>query len=81
LRAKTDLELTRLVAGELNLGVRLASGLDGQSHIRAEKAYAEAAKLLPVVYHLDQTERQRLESNLKRLRVMLDHLPALTQTA
>jgi len=81
LRAKTEIELIRYVTAELNVGVRLASESNDQAHIRAEEAYAAVSRLLPVVYDLDHPERRRLEAKLTGLRTMLDHLPALTQTA
>ena len=81
LRAKTDIELARYVNSELNLGVRLASESDDQAHIRAEEAYAEIHRLLPVVEGLGQVERLRLETKLAGLREMLDQLPALTRSA
>ena len=81
LRAKTDRELARYVTSELNLGVRLASETDCRSRIQAEQVYDEIARLLPIAYHLGQSERLRLEAKLKQVRVMLDRLPVLTQTA
>jgi hypothetical protein len=77
LRAKTDGELARYVTSELNLAVRLASESSDQSRIRADEAYAEIARLLPVVQGLDQSERRRVEAKLKRLREMLDQMTAL----
>ena len=81
LRAKTDVELVRYVTNALDLGVRFALESDGQSQSRAEEAYAEIAKLLPIMHELDESERRRLHAKLKRLREMLDHLPALTYGA
>ena len=77
LRAKTDVELARYLSNELNLAARLASESDEQSRIRADEAYAEIARLLPVVQGLDQSERQRLGAKWKRLREMLDQMTAL----
>lgn len=81
LRAKTDGELVRYVTNELALGVRYALESDDQSHSRAEEAYAEIARLLPIINELGESERRRLEAKVKRLREMLDRLPALTRTA
>ena len=77
LRAKTDRELVWVIDRELELGLRFAllaeqtetaNGLGPArgSHVRAEAAYAEAAKLLPRVD--DPGERRRLERKLKHLR-------------
>jgi len=81
LRAKTDVELARYVSSELNLGVRFAMQSTDQSRSRAEEAYTEIARLLPVIHDLCESERRRLEAQLRRLRGMLDQLPALTQAA
>lgn len=81
LRAKTDVELARYITNELNHGVRFAVQSNYQSRCRAEKAYADIARLLPVIHGLDEAERRRLEAKLKRLRAMLDRLPALTRAA
>jgi hypothetical protein len=81
LRAKTDIELVRYVNNELSHGARFASQSNPQSHSRAEEAYSEIARLLPVVHGLDESERRRLEAKLKRLRAMLDRVPALTRAA
>jgi hypothetical protein len=81
LRAKTDRELARYVTSELNLVVRLASESDRHSRIRAEQLYDEIARLLPITHQLGQSERRRLEAKLNQVKVMLDTLPALTQTA
>jgi hypothetical protein len=80
LRAKTDVELARYVTNELNHGVRFAAQSNHQSRSRAEEAYAEIARLLPII-HLDESERRRLEAKLQRLRAMLDRLPALVRAA
>jgi len=81
LRAKTDVDLVRYVTHELDLGIRLASESNDQSRIRAEEAYSEIARLLPILHDLGQSERRRVEANLKRLREVLDLLPALTRAA
>jgi hypothetical protein len=81
LRAKTDVELVRHISNELELGVRLASESGHQSRIRAEEAYAEIVKLLPVIRGLGEAERRRWEARIERLRGMLDQMPALTRTA
>jgi len=81
LRAKTDVELVRYVSSELNHGVRFALQPNPQARGRAEEAYAEIARLMPVIGDMDPSERRRLEAKLKKLRAMLDGLPALTRAA
>ena len=81
LRAKTDQELIKIIDNELERGLHSAlmteaakEASDSDSaqppHIRAETAYAEALKLLPMVD--DRSERRRLEKKLKQLREALD---------
>ena len=81
LRAKTDQELVNIIDGELERGLRTAfmteaakkaSDFDSAQppHIRAEAAYAEALKLLPMVD--DHSERRRLEKKLRQLLEALD---------
>jgi thymidylate synthase ThyX len=81
LRAKTDVELIRHVTHELDLGVRFAAYADYESRHRAEEAYAETSRLLPIVHDLGESERRQLEAKVNRLRMMLDHLSALARTA
>jgi hypothetical protein len=79
LRVKTDHELVRIINDELELGLRLTLIAEGKSSahgfhstepLLAEKAYAEALKLLLMVE--DPSERRRLERKLKQLREALD---------
>lgn len=81
LRAKTDQQLIRLVDSGLERALRLVStssakDYDGAEQLRAkaEKACADAAKLLPKIYALSELERQRLEARLRELRAALDRL-------
>jgi len=86
LRIKTDRQLIQLVNDALALGVgearhalrsadALASAED--HHRRAARAYAEAARLIPLIADLPAHERNRLEANLAHLRDMLDGLMVL----
>jgi len=77
LRVKTDRELVRIINNELELGLRLAlivesstGDFDSTEPLLAEKAYAVALKLLPMVE--DPSERRRLEQKLKQLREAQD---------
>jgi hypothetical protein len=77
LRAKTDRQLIRLVSNDLELGLKLAANSScqdrepaGERRARAERACAEAGKLLPKVYSL--SERLRLEKKLSELRATLE---------
>ena len=81
LRAKTDQELVKVIDNDLERGLHSALMTEGtrsasdsvsalQPHIRAETAYAEALKLLPMVDC--HSERRRLEKKLRQLRETLD---------
>ena len=75
LRAKTDRELATLINNAIELGLSATVSLRNftfaePSRIRAENAYAEAARLLPKVD--DVRERQRLERKLRQLREALN---------
>lgn len=83
LRAKTDQQLIHFINKRLELGLHLASAaLESagnsatvrESHAIAERAYAEAAALLPLVAAITGAERSGLESSLERLRELLDRL-------
>ena len=89
LRAKTDQELVNIIDSELERGLRTAfmteaakEASDSDSaqlpHIRAEAAYAEALKLLPMVD--DHSERRRLEKKLRQLREALDRPSTLDES-
>jgi hypothetical protein len=64
LRVRTDRDLVRVIDHELDLGLH--------SHIPADKAWAEASKLLPAVE--DLRERRRLEKKLEQLEDALQRL-------
>jgi hypothetical protein len=65
LRARTDRELVALIDRELDRGLT--------NWACAEKASAEARKLLPKVYNLG--ERLRLERKLTQLRERVGEIP------
>ena len=83
LRGKTDQELARIIDNKLESALNFALMGDGQhsasvpdsaepSHIRVEKAYAEALKLLPKLDDLH--ERRRLKTKLEQVRESLERL-------
>jgi hypothetical protein len=90
LRIKTDRQLIRLVNDALTLGIREARqalrAADGWAfgddrHLKAERAYAEATRLIAFVAEMPVPERNRLEAQLAHLRDMLDGLLALGHPA
>jgi hypothetical protein len=64
LRDKTDRQLAALIGREIDRGLDLAR--EEGRRPRAERAYAEAHRLLPTVYDTDQ--RVRLQFRLDELR-------------
>lgn len=64
LRVRTDRDLVRVIDHALEFGLR--------SHAPAQKAWAEALKLLPAVE--DLMERRRLEKKLEQLEGVLHGL-------
>ncbi len=73
LRARTDRELLRLIAGMLERGLTLAGGDPGE----AARLCAEAARLLEAVRDPDRPARREAEVKLRKLREAL----ALAQRA
>jgi len=69
LRARTDRQLAEYVHRRVELGFHLAHA---QSWASAEAACAEAARLLPLIYGLEESQRRRLEIALEQLRETLD---------
>jgi hypothetical protein len=85
LRAKTDRQLVALAGDALARGLDAARGLNmarngcaRERRANAEGAFAEAIKLLLMVYDLDQAERARIQAQMHELREILgaDSLPA-----
>ncbi len=68
LRARTDRELLRLIAGMLERGLTLASGDPGE----AARLCGEAARLLEAVRDPDLPARREAEGKLRELREALD---------
>jgi hypothetical protein len=79
LRARTDFELIRYVKNELTAGIRFASSPDELSRARAEEAYAEVEKLLPVLS--GPMERRQLMNQFEYLGELLNPERALAQAA
>jgi hypothetical protein len=73
LRAKTDRDLTILLANAIELGIRFASaalGTAGPLRDRADAIHYKVLMLLPALE--DEYERRRLTGKLERLRDYLD---------
>ena len=75
LRAKTDRQLVAIIGRQVerSLGAARSNDRPQQDRAVAEKAYAEARKLISQVYNLN--ERLRLEARLGELRRTLDGIP------
>jgi DUF2934 family protein len=87
LRARTDRELAQLINSELDLGVceareALSAGTwafaEGH-YVRAQRAYARALRLIPLIDEIPVDERGP-EERLEHLREMLDGLSVLGST-
>lgn len=73
IRARTDRQLVSLINRRIEAGLKFAREFSGQdSEMAAERAFAEAALLLPAVGGIGREERWRLEAELNRLRYLLD---------
>ena len=90
LRLKTDRELIHLASSELDLGIRDAqealesaeNWASAQRHYRvAERAYAQAARLIRLAGEAPDEELRVVESRLGQLREALDALSAIGSTA
>jgi len=86
LRIKTDRQLIHLIQNELELGIcyvrESLRSWDNRAAVErhrlaAERAYAEASRLLPLACGIRQHEMARLESKQGHLREMLDALAAV----
>jgi Protein of unknown function (DUF2934) len=83
LRIKTDRQLIQLVNDALTRGIReahhalkSAEACDfAEDHRRrAKRAYAEAARFIPLITEIPELERNLIEAQLAHLREMLDGL-------
>jgi len=82
LRIKTDHELLEVLSNQLNagLGAALAAlrSLDPVSaeggYRKAQRAYDDVSRLLPVAHIITEQDRQRLNAKLYRLRKTLEAL-------
>ena len=89
LRIKTGNQLIQLVHNSLDLGIRSARqalrcadtwAFAEGCYLRAKKAYAEAARLVPLVAEFTEDERSMVNSRLQHLREMLEGLSILGST-
>lgn len=90
LRIKTDMQLVQLINIELDLGVQDARQalksadtrpVREECSRRANRAYARATRLLPLVVEMTENERTRVESRLEHLQRMLAALSAIRSTS
>jgi hypothetical protein len=86
LRLKTDRQLLQLASTELDLGIRDAhqaleyaeNWASAERHyLLAERALAQASRLIRLAGDIRDDERGRVESSLEHLREMLEGLSAL----
>jgi HAMP domain-containing protein len=89
LRIKTEIQLVQLINTELDLGIRDAHhalksadnwAIAEECHRRADRAYAKASRLIPLVAEITEDERSRVESRLEHLQRMLEALSAIGST-
>jgi hypothetical protein len=89
LRIKTEKQLVHLIHNDLDLGTRDASQalrsadtwvVTDEYYHRAKRAFAEAARLIPLVGEVTDDERSRVTSRLEHLRGMLEALSAVGST-
>jgi hypothetical protein len=89
LRNKTDEQLLRLVSEAISLGIRQASqalvAADARAftegpYLRAQRAYAEASRLMHLTGEIPEHERRRWEGKLEQLQEMLEGLSILSST-
>jgi len=90
LRIKTGMQLIQLINAELDLGIRHARqalnsadmwAVAEEYHRRANRAYANASRLIPVVFEISEDEQSRVESRLELLQAMLEVLTSIGSTA
>ena len=89
LRIKTEMQLVQLIKIELDLGILEARQalksadtwpVREECSRRANRAYARATRLLPLVVEITEDERSRVESRLEHLQRMLQALSAIRST-
>jgi hypothetical protein len=89
LRIKTEMQLVQLIKIELDLGIQDARQalkcadtwpVREACSRRANRAYAKATRLLPLVVEISEDERSRVESRLEHLQRMLEALSAIGST-
>ncbi len=86
---KTGMQLVQLINAELDLGIRDARqalnsadtwAVAEEWHGRATRAYANASRLIPVVFEISEDEQSRVESRLELLQAMLEVLSSIGST-
>ncbi|HWB85343.1 MAG TPA: hypothetical protein VG675_14465 [Bryobacteraceae bacterium] len=78
LRARTDHDLLRLVARQVERSIALAGQADQKqspAYLSAQTGYTRARRLLPVIYGLTSGQRNELTSRLQQLRLALETVP------
>jgi hypothetical protein len=85
LRVKTDKQLLQVVNSTLDRGVRQVShalrscdnrAIAGDHHLRAKRAYGEAARLVPLIGQIVGHERSGVEAKLEHLKKVLEAFTA-----
>ena len=74
LRSKTDRQLLELITHQLEAGLKKAKQPDESQHAQAERAWADAGALLPLVCAAD-ADRRRLEFKFYLLGRLLQDSP------
>jgi Protein of unknown function (DUF2934) len=89
LRIRTDRQLIRIITTDLDLAIREARqalksadtwAVAEACYRRANRAYVEAFRLIPLAVELTSDERSAVESKLERLERMLEALSAIGST-
>lgn len=89
LHIKTETQLVQLINAELDHGIRDARqalksadtwAVVEECNRRADRAYINVSRLMPLVVAITDEERSRTESRLNRLQRMLEALSAIGST-
>lgn len=89
IRIKTEMQLVQLIKVELDLGIQDARQalksadtllVREECNRRANRAYAKAARLIPLVAEITEDEQSRMEARLEDLQRMLEALSAIGST-